>query len=265
EGLAWEQASMNLVGLADEMDMEMAQEREGDGGNLLLANRALAFVAKSVCAKWKHFVAYYTYRIASGFRLFEAIQEVVEALHGEDPADMPVFIMNRFTGRKMFILSDFPHLMKVSPATTVLSFAMSAAVLRLKDRSCHEYVQGTAAYLKACATLWDAFFDGKKLMIDSDWQSLLGRIEAALAWFSYWYQDCRKVRQLFIPITTYMDMHLATRGFVGFVREFFAQFPETKFYLRGKDFTSNDAEHEFSELRSAGGPNRNPNALQLAE
>ena len=89
------------------------------------------------------------HRSTSGFRIHEALQEVMRALQmiglttvallcdgaienralqksltgyaGLDPAEMPVFIINRFSGQKVFLMSDIPHLIKVcTPVQTSL-------------------------------------------------------------------------------------------------------------------------------------------------
>ena len=64
DGLVWDQGTDELVGLGDEFDMAMAMDEKATDqpADIILANKALAFVAKSACAPWKYMVAYYTYR-----------------------------------------------------------------------------------------------------------------------------------------------------------------------------------------------------------
>ena len=66
DGLVWNKGTDELVGLGDEFDLAMAKEERGTSQaaehDVVLANKALAFVAKSICAPWKYMVAYYTFR-----------------------------------------------------------------------------------------------------------------------------------------------------------------------------------------------------------
>ena len=61
----WDHGTGELVGLGDEFDMAMAEEERGadqtPSSDIIFANKALAFVAKSVCSHWKYVVAYYTF------------------------------------------------------------------------------------------------------------------------------------------------------------------------------------------------------------
>ena len=72
---------------------------------------------------------------------------------------------------------------------------MAKAVMRCDDTDCQEYLHGTAAYMSASATLWDAYFDGMKIT-----QQTLGaattKLERALGWFVDWHRSKRNVSPL---------------------------------------------------------------------
>ena len=54
-------------------------------------------------------------RLCDGATENRALQRNMTDFHGQDPAQMPVYIINRFSGQKVFLMSDVSHLIKVIP------------------------------------------------------------------------------------------------------------------------------------------------------
>ena len=109
-------------------------------------------------------------RSTSGFRIYEALQEVMRALHmiglttvallcdgaienralqksltgfaGLDPGEMPVHFINRFSGQKVFLMSDVSHLIKVeTPVKNLLAESLGVINGKIQTDDCINVMQ----------------------------------------------------------------------------------------------------------------------------